>query len=252
MAAAARWNVAGRRGERMNMHYQIGQFVGHITADERPVSVPLPASWYLLQVTPGRDARVMQAFDRGGLSGYSPTIARTVDRRTGVEARQPHLGRRIVRPFLPGLVFVPDFEIARAYSSIKLVDDVQGLLRVGECIPTLSIDEMQALRMIVTVENLSIGERNAAIGKLVKYAIGQQVRFVEGPFMSFIGKVERLDSNGRLKVFVDALTRGASVIVSEAQIEPVAAGKPAPTARRQKRIAKRSERRPNSGRRAKR
>jgi hypothetical protein len=72
------------------------------------------------------------------------------------------------------------------------------------------------------------------------YAVDQMVQIVDGPLAGFVGQVKRLDSHGRLKVFVDAL-RGASVQLSEAQVEPVPASTLAATARRQKR--KRSERR---------
>jgi hypothetical protein len=101
----------------MNMHYEMGQFVGYMPIEE-PISVPVsPERWFMLGVTPGRDARVVNALTRRGACAYSPTVVRYIDRRTKVESRKPHLGKRVERPFLAGMVFVPDFDVSNPASS---------------------------------------------------------------------------------------------------------------------------------------
>ncbi|MHC2241070.1 hypothetical protein [Bradyrhizobium elkanii] len=48
----------------MNMQYRKGQIVGYVEASGR-LSVPaMPESWRVLQVMPGRDAKVIKAFAR--------------------------------------------------------------------------------------------------------------------------------------------------------------------------------------------
>ncbi|MBR0695964.1 transcription termination/antitermination protein NusG [Bradyrhizobium lablabi] len=197
----------------MNMGYYKGQIVGYVPVDVEPIAVPaVPSRWYLWRITPGRDAKVMQAFARMNLSGYSPAIVRTIDRGRGGEVRKSHLGRLVTRAFLPGLLFVPDFEVDQSYLAIRAIDDVDDLLKVGEFIPTMSADEMRKLRLIVAALNVPRARR--------KFAIGELVRIVDGPMAQFVGKIERLDSKGRLKVFIDAITRGVSVQISETQVEP--------------------------------
>jgi transcriptional antiterminator NusG len=48
---------------------------------------------------------------------------------------------------------------------------------------------------------------------------GQMVRVVDGPFAAFKGKIDRLDSNGRLKVAGDLFSRMTPVELDEGQIE---------------------------------
>jgi transcriptional antiterminator NusG len=201
--------------------------VGYAPIDGALLSLPVPRRWHILRITPGRDAKVMAAFQRRLVSGYSPIVTRTIGRSTGLEARRPHLGRQIVKPLLPGLVFVPDFELDRI-DLIKSIDDVNDLLFVGACLASMSVADMQLLRQIETVYSVPLGQR--------KYAINQLVRITDGPFAHFVAKIERLDSNGRLKLFIDAVTRGVSVIASETQIEPVVVRKRPKTDRRRARL----------------
>ncbi|MET3991659.1 transcription antitermination factor NusG [Bradyrhizobium sp. S3.9.2] len=223
----------------MNMQYQVGQFVGYETIAE-PIAVPVtPERWFMLSVTPGRDSRVARRLLERGICVYSPIVVRYINRRTRQETRKPHLGKRVERPFLAGIVFVPDFDAGNP--AIKRVDDVGEWLTVDEGRrASLKPADMVVVRGIVAAMNKPFGERD--------YAVNQMVEIVDGPLAGFVGQVRRLDSRDRLTVFIDAL-RGASVQLTEAQIEPAAAGTPAPTDRRQKR--KRSERHLPQGRRAK-
>lgn len=212
------------------MHYEIGQFVGYVPTEE-PLAVPVtPQRWFMLSVTPGRDARVVRRLLDRGICAYSPIVVRYINRRTKQETRKPHLGKRIERPFLAGMVFVPDFDAGKP--AIRRVDDVGEWLTVDEGRrASLKPSDMVVVRGIVAAMNRPFGQRD--------YAINQMVQVVDGPLAGFVGQVKRLDSNSRLTVFVDAL-RGASVQLSEAQVEPVPASTLVATARRRKR--KRSER----------
>lgn len=194
--------------------YEIGKFVETVARADVSLSVPLPLHWHILRVVPGRDSLVIRAMYRRGYSGYSLTVSRSFDRNTGLEARRPHLGKLIVKAFLPGLIFIPDFELARI-SEIQDLENVDGLFRVGPSLPKLKNSDIRMLHMLSGAQSLPLGQR--------KYAVAQLVRLVDGPFAGFVGKIERLDSHGRLKVFIDTVMRGASVAVTEAQIEPVLA-----------------------------
>ncbi|MBW7967560.1 transcription termination/antitermination protein NusG [Bradyrhizobium sp. BR 10261] len=224
-------DASPRAGGTMNMHYEIGQFVGYEPIAE-PVAVPIaPERWFMLSVTPGRDARVVRRLLDRGVCAYSPVIVRYVDRRTKIESRKPHLGKRVEKPFLAGMIFVPDFDVLNP--EINRVDDIGDWLTKDEGRKaSLKSTEMAIVRGIVHAMNRPHGERD--------YAVKQLVQIVAGPLAGFVGKVTRLDSHSRLTVFVDAM-RGASVQLSEAQVEPVPTGDACSTAHRQKR--KRSERR---------
>lgn len=218
--------------------YQVGQHVGFVDVDRR-LELPLPKMFFILRVTPGRDGKVIDALRLRDVSAWSPREVRTVDRRTGREARKPHLGRTIVKPMIPGLVFVPDFDAERVvkvafvedwlYERSTIVYDAFGKEVAGghKRLATLSREGMRKLVEIEASLNLS--------GSARKVALEQLVRITRGQFADFVGKVERLDSGGRLKVFIAALMGGASVTVDEAQVDPVSQRAACATARRPKR-----------------
>lgn len=205
--------------------HEIGQIVGHVAARCSRIEVPLPVRWFILQAQAGRDAKVMKLLRQRDVCSYSPVITRVVDRRDGSDARKPHLGREIIKPMLPGLIFVADFDCTHEALTDERIDYVEGWLRLGSRFASLSIEEMKLLRDIEAKFN-DRGRR---------FAIEQLVRIKSGRFAHFVGKVERLDSGGRLKVFIDALMSGASLIVDEAQVEPVSQREARATARRPKR-----------------
>jgi len=170
------------------------------------------------QLLPGRDRRVMAELSLRNVCAWSPLIERFIDRKSGRSVARPHLGRRVISPFLPGLIFVPDFELDHPALCDRTIGDLGDLLRVGECVASLKVEHMAALRKIVNVVN---GRRFGRGSRgLVKFKPGDKVYIADGPFRDFAAEVQSLDSRGRLKVFIAALMRGVSATLSETQVEP--------------------------------
>lgn len=186
----------------------------HIQLEAIP-AVPVPSCWYLLDVYPGRERDVMRFFGYYGMTGWYPVEISFVKRSDGAPARKPHLGRRMVKPLVPGLIFVADVDADERMLSIPCVD---GFHRIGPNMARLSEADMATLRDIEAYLNAPRVGR----GKRGPLHVGDSVRIVEGPFADFVGRIDRLDSRGRLKVFIDAVTRGASVTIDEAQVEQIA------------------------------
>lgn len=185
-----------------------GDFVDMIDLESihGPSSVPIePQRWYVLRTHPLREARVMRAFHRRNISYYFPTLRRTIT------LRGRH--RDVVAPFFPGLIFIPDFECQNV--RLREVDGLSGWLMCGECFSYLKASHMGDLRAVVELGHVPISKRKHM------FASGQLVRVVDGPFASFTGLIERLDSNGRLSVLLDVFKRVTPVHLEEGQIEPV-------------------------------
>lgn len=197
----------------MNMQYEIGEFRNGISP--RVLVEADVKNWYLLDVYPGREQKVMRWFRYFGLAGWYPIEISYVRRGTGEPARKPHLGRRVVRPLVPGLIFVPDLERSNVMTTFP---DVEGFHMVGDCLARMPADDMARLRDIEAYLNTPRSVR----GYRGKLSIGDLVRIVDGPFADFCGRIERLDSKGRLKVLIDAFKRSISVQMTEMQIEPIA------------------------------
>jgi len=175
---------------------------------------PAPSCWYLLDVYPGRERDVMRWFGYHGLAGWYPIEVRYVKRTGGALARKPHLGRRIAKPFVPGLIFVLDTESSDAMLSFP---HVAGFHRIGDCRARMSLADMATLRDIEAHLN---APRNGR-GRRGKLAIGDVLRVIDGPFSDFVGRLERLDSKGRLTVLLEAFKRSVSVQMDDTQVEQI-------------------------------
>lgn len=201
----------------MNMRYEIGQFVGYVDAEpEAPRELPLPRRWYVEQVHPGKEAKIVRAFDRDGISFYFPvcTEQRTFQRRRhGYECE---IRTHVKVPLFQGLIFVPDFEVndERRWERIKAVDGTIGLLRFGQWTAWLSPAHMLDIRRIEQFKNMPVSRKRRL------WVQGQDVWVKDGPFAQFRGKIERLDSHGRLTVLLDIFKRLTPITLDEGQIEP--------------------------------
>lgn len=196
--------------------YSIGDFAGFVDLAARgPVEVPLPTCWYVLRTHPNKEASVMAAFRRRNISFYCPMIARMqiVQRRRHGFASS--FRRKVSVPMFPGIIFVPDCEAGDP--RIRDVDGIIGYLQFGTWHARLTPDQLADVRHIEAASNVPISKRKRA------YAIGQLVRVVDGPFASFTGRIERLDSHGRLSILLDIFKRLTPMEVDEGQIEPEAA-----------------------------
>jgi len=193
--------------------FKKGDFVEMVDlAQFGPIEVPMPKCWYVLKLHPNRETKVMRTFRQRNVSFYFPTItqSKTLTRRQrGYEFQ---IKRDVVSPLFPGLVFIPDFQCDR---DVLNVDGVDGYLQFGDWLAHLSAKLINDVRIIESFGNMPLARRKRL------FALGQIVRVVDGPFASFNGKIERLDSNGRLSVLLDLFQRLVPVILDEQQIEAV-------------------------------
>ena len=194
------------------VNYRVGEHVGFVDLFERhgPIEAPMPERWYVLQTFPNKERKVMRTFRDRGISAYHPVIRKTKTAR----------GRRIetVESLFAGVIFIPDFQ-ARA-GGVR-VEGVDSYLRMGDCYPYLlerdpsgtSVQDMAWVRSLEQFCNVPVVRRRRL------FKVNDAVRVVDGPFASFLGLIERLDSNGRLKVLVNIFSRMTPVKLDEDQIE---------------------------------
>jgi transcriptional antiterminator NusG len=170
----------------------------------------MPERWYVLQTFPNKERKVMRTFRDRGISAYHPVIRKTKMVR----------GRRIdtVEPLFGGVIFIPDFQ-ARA-GGVR-VEGVEGYFRMGDCYPYLlerdpsgsSVQDMAWVRGLERFGNIPVARRYRL------FKTGQLVRVLNGPFRHFSGVIDRLDSKGRLTVFLSIFSRMTPVELEEGQIE---------------------------------
>lgn len=186
------------------MVYKIGDFVEYVPLVDDAVAVPLePQRWYVLLTYANKERKVIRTFRERGVSAYLPLIRR----------RAMHRGRLcdIAAPLFAQVIFIPDFQ---ARQGGVMVDGVEGYFKMDQCFPYLKPKHMATVRALEAMGSIPLSRRKRL------WSIGQLVRINSGPFASFQGTIDRLDSKGRLNVLVDIFKRMTPVEFDEGQIEP--------------------------------
>jgi transcription termination/antitermination protein NusG len=193
-----------------------GESVGRIDVEKLfgPREVPIsPRFWFILRVHPGREMKVIKAFRRRNVSAWLPIMTHTENVRRWQAGKEVVVERETRSPMISGAVLIPDFEAVGG--RWERVDGVIGVLRVGNCWPRLSPQDVLDLRHIEATGNTPKSKRE------YKFEIGELVRVTNGPFKSFGARVERFDSRHRLKIGVEIFGRITPIEVSETDIEKI-------------------------------
>lgn len=182
---------------------QKGDFVCFM--DSCDVSLPIPKLWYLLRIQPNREIPVTNRLRDRGVSIVLPTETAPV---------RVSRGKKVLRklPLFSGVAFVADFD-AQLKRLRDLADGVIGFVTFGEEVAAANAKTMGKVRDFEARMQLPPSQR--------KYALGQQVRVVDGSFNWWEGPIDRLDSHGRLTVLLDVLGGQVPVQLDETQIEAV-------------------------------
>ena len=187
----------------MNMHYVKGQLAGFVPVTIEQAAVTMPKRWFVLKTFANKESRVARTFVQRGISFYYPVV------RGSKVARG---SKRIhISPLFAGIIFIPDFQ---AELGGVRVEGVDGYFKMGDCYPSLKPDEMEGVRALERLLNIPVARKRRLLRE------GDPVRLVTGPFAQYEAKIERLDSNGRLKVLISIFGRMTSALVAEDQIEP--------------------------------
>ncbi|WP_168204663.1 transcription termination/antitermination protein NusG [Tardiphaga sp. vice304] len=162
----------------------------------------------LVRLHPNTEMKVARRLNERGVPAYVPQER---------WSRKSSWNKRVVdiRPIFDGLMFVPaDDRYADLNRMRSLSDGVVGFVRFNN--GPFAVARPDAMAMICRMEerlSLPMGHR--------RYVLGQAVMVTDGHFNLLEGKIDRLDSNGRLRVLMDILGSQVKVNLDETQIEPV-------------------------------
>jgi transcription elongation factor/antiterminator RfaH len=164
------------------------------------------ARWYVVQTQNFAEIRAMTHLERQGYRVFYPCYRKVIH-----HARKQ---TRSIQPLFPSYLFLQLDAFQHRWRSVNGTRGVVRLLTQGEYpipVPRGVVESLQA----------HAGD-DGALAWAPSLEVGQIVRVSEGPFAELVGKLERLDADGRVCVLLDLLGRSVSVNLHCGALDPAA------------------------------
>jgi transcriptional antiterminator NusG len=173
--------------------------------------------WYIVHAYSNFEKKVADSLrDQASQKGLSDKFSEIlVPTEEVIEVRR---GRKInsERKFFPGYVLVKMDMTDEAYHLVKNTPKVTGFLGSGK--KPIPVSEREVARIMGEVKDSAERPKTT-----ISFEIGETVRVVDGPFQSFMGKVEQVDEDrSRLRVEVSIFGRATPVELEYTQVEKTA------------------------------
>ena len=156
------------------------------------------ARWYVAQSQPHKELYAAGNLERIGFETFTPQIARTV--------RHARMTRRVLRPLFPRYLFVSlDLGKARWRSAL-------GTFGVSTLI--MDVDRPKPAPHGVIETLVAAADGRGGFDFRQRLMVGEEVRFLAGPFADKIGRLVEMEEAERVAVLLEIL--GAPRVVSAA------------------------------------
>ncbi len=171
--------------------------------------------WYVLHVYSGFEKKVAESIkEQAEKKGWTDKIADVLVPTEAVVDIQKGKKVQVERKFFPSYVLVQMEMNDDTWHLVKNTPKVTGFL--GGKKP-IAMSNAEAQRVMTQVQQGIEKPRSS-----VSYEVGEQVRVNDGPFASFVGIVEEVDTeHSRLKVLVSIFGRSTPVELEFTQVEKV-------------------------------
>lgn len=123
--------------------------------------------------------------------------------------------RTVKRKFFPGYVLIKMVMNDKTWHLVKNTDKITGFVG-GTSDKPAPIGDDEAARMLNQQDD-SMARPRAS----VNFSEGESVKVIEGPFASFVGTIEAVNENGKIKVSVSIFGRPTPVELDFTQVERV-------------------------------
>ncbi len=174
----------------------------------------LPARWYTINALSGYEQKVAAAIRKAakqkGVESFFEDLIVPVENVT--ELRR---GKKVnsAKKIFPGYIFVKMVLNDLTWNIVKNTPSVVGFLGVDG--KPLQVSEEEVKRVLKQVEEGAIVKEIEVI-----YSINETVKIIDGPFETFAGMIEEVDSERkRLKVLVSIFGRSTPVELEFDQVE---------------------------------
>lgn len=170
--------------------------------------------WYVAHVLSGFENRVTKTLKERILNHnmtemFSDIIVPEETVITSVNGKK----RNIKKKFFPGYVLIKMIMNETTWHLVKNTDKITGFIGGTKDKPTPITDEEAAFMLGQAQDGVKKARSSTS------YSTGDSVKVIEGPFASFVGTIESVNQNGKLKVNVSIFGRPTPVELDDTQVE---------------------------------
>jgi transcription elongation factor/antiterminator RfaH len=173
---------------------------------ERTLALEGNERWFLVHTQPNSERRAELHLGAQGFRAHFPTIQKTV--------RHARKLRTIRAPLFPRYVFLI-LDLGRdRWLSVRSTFGVSSLYTCED--RPVPVPEGIVETLIENTDEANLTLFSSGLTR------GQSVRIMSGPFVNFVGTLERLDDAGRVRVLLDMMGTAVPVALRRAAICPAA------------------------------
>ena len=172
--------------------------------------------WYVAHVLSGHENKVTKTLKERILThNLAESFAEILVPEESVAKSYSGKTRTIKKKFFPGYLLIKMIMNDKTWHLVKNTDKITGFVGASSSKPSPLSDEEAANITQQAQEGFSRPRSS------VSFQEGDQVKVIEGPFASFIGTVEHIGENGKIKVQVSFFGRPTPVELDFSQVEKV-------------------------------
>lgn len=183
---------------------------------DEPASIPVELPYCVLLTEPNQEFRAERRLRQLGFNPFVPKERKMVNYGVRSARTTAVWKRETLRPIFRGYLFMPQDPTR----SLRPIYECDGLRGNGHCF--YKINGHHVLLRPREIEMLRQAERVCA--EFAKpgsaYKVGQEVKYVDGPFAGIPMKIAKLDDASRIELLSDLLKGSARLHASVHQIEP--------------------------------
>lgn len=170
--------------------------------------------WYVVHALSQYEARVSKALKERILNHrmseyFSEILIPEETVTTSVNGKK----RNIKKKFFPGYVLIKMVMNEKTWHLVKNTDKITGFIGGTPEHPQPISDEEAAYMLGQSQDGFKKPRSTTS------FSAGDSVKVIEGPFASFVGTVENVNANGKLKVNVSIFGRPTPVELDDTQVE---------------------------------
>lgn len=184
------------------------------TTEETTESEDPNFKWYVAHVLSGYEGRVVKTLKENIVNHkMGEYFADIMVPEENVVSNVNGKKRNIKKKFFPGYMLIKMIMTNDTWHLVKNTDKITGFVG-GSSMQPLPISDEEAAYMLGQAEG---GIKKAR--STTSFSEGDSVKVMEGPFASFVGTVEAVSPNGKLKVNVSIFGRPTPVELDDTQVE---------------------------------